>query len=117
MLERTASTYSTALAVCWWAGVCGFAMALIGAFAHVDALVQAGTCSFLSLFAGWGFVNGGVFVWGFVQAIRRHGWSVLFQSGWASIFYVAIMIFFIAFGGGMTWMIIKAAMHTPAAIR
>jgi len=92
-------------------------MCLAGTFAHQDELVQIGTCAFLSLFAGWGFVNGGVFVWGFVQAVRRYGWRMLIENVWASVFYIAIMTFFVAFGSGMTWMIIRAAMHAPAASR
>jgi hypothetical protein len=113
MLKRVGRAYSTALYIFFWVGLCGLAMCLVGTFVREDLLVQIGTCLFLSLFAGWALVNGGVFVWGLVQAVRRCGWAVLVESLWSSALYLGIMIFFLWFGSAVMWMIIKAAMHTP----
>jgi hypothetical protein len=89
MMRKHASyTYNYALWISLILAVVGFGIILTGSIAQISWALRIGTGLFLLGFAGWGFANGGAFVWGFLRTLHRYGIREFVSHPWSSALYI-----------------------------
>ena len=106
MKRAKASPYSVAIRSISVLGVIGMLVLISGFATKNERLTKIGTAIFLSAFAVWGLANGGAFVWGVKEGIKKDGVGLLAKQPWSSGAAIFIALFFLSFGVGITWFIV-----------